>query len=154
MSTHPQYWQARTPLRVRVLGVLFVLLVLVMLGLLWMRWGHSVWVYSAIASGFFVFVIYALGQPAVIQTLVFDESSSEFSLLSDTQTNTLLAIHIVRVWQSAFAITLQIQVKHSNQIKHLTFWRGTLAAPSWRKLHIYLWRYQLQYQLADLKGAQ
>lgn len=83
--------------------------------------------------------------------LCFDELSSNFSLI-DTA-NKPIRIHILRVWQSPFAITMQIQIKQSYQIKQLTFWRGSLSASCWRKLHIYLWRYQLQYQLADLKGT-
>ena len=150
MNTHPQYWQARTSLRVRVLGMGFLILVLVMLGLLWLHWGQNIWLYSGVVSSVLVCTVYALGvkHTTALQRLAFDESSSEFSLLSDS--NTLVAIHILRVWQSAFAITIQVQIKHNSQIKQLTFWRGTLAASCWRKLQIHLWRYQLQYQFSDL----
>lgn len=151
MLHDPQYWQARTPRRVRVLGLLFVAMVLAMLGLLWHHWGQNLWLYSAIAGVIFALAIYLLRGSAP-QTLCFDALRGDFILLDNE--NTLTRIQIVRVWQSAFAITLQVHMTASYDIKQLTFWRGTLSASCWRRLHIYLWRYQLQYQLADLKGTE
>lgn len=152
MNNNSQCWQTRTPLRVRVLGLLFVFVVLVSLGLLWLHWEQNIWLYSGIACSVFALAVYGISQSRPPQKLFFDESSSEFSLLNGTNKKT--TIHIVRVWQSAFAITLQVQTTPHNEIKQLTFWRSTLSSSCWRKLHIHLWRYQLQYQLADSKGAR
>lgn len=152
MNNKAQYWQARTPLRVRVLGLFFVTLVLLLSGRLWSHWGHSIWFYSGVAAFLLVLAINTLWRcprHTNIYTLCFDTFSG-FSLLNNSS-DELIPIHITRVWQSLFSITLQVHIAHNNEKQQLTFWRNTLSVSCWRELHIYLWRYQLQYQFADLK---
>lgn len=91
----------------------------------------------------------------VLGVLSFSVHSSQFYLQSGENTATQ-RIYITRIWQSPFAITVQLQ--HQSTLTsprvQLTFWRHTLLASCWRKLQIYLGRYQLQYQFSDLKGEQ
>lgn len=154
MNNNAQYWQTRVPLRVRVLGLLFLFLVLVVLGVLWEHWGQDVWVYSGLAFGVFAVGVYSichLSSFTQIQTLFLD-AASEFSLINPA--GEPVAIRIKHIWGNAFSITLYVQIISTKETQRLTFWHAALAASSWRKLHIHLSRYQLQYQFADSKGAQ
>jgi len=146
MLNQAQHWQTRTPIRVRVLGLLFFVLLIAMLGLLWRNWGYSLWVYSPIG----VFLLLALtralwSQPRL--SLFFDENNG-FCFVDDNITE---SVSIAQFWYSPFAISLTVIVQGKTRL--LVFWRSALTPEAWRQLHLQLLRYQLQYQFADYKGA-
>lgn len=146
MKNIAQHWQARTPLRVSVLGLLFLLGVFSLLAVLWSRWGLSFWVYIPLAMAVLFLVIKAWWRLAE-DTLYFD-SVSEFSLRMPTG---VVPVRITHVWHSPIALTISVVSVSGLQKKQLVFWRVALASEAWRQLHIYILRYQLQYQFAELK---
>ncbi len=154
MDNNAQYWQARTPLHVHVLGLLFALSLGVLLAVLWSHWGLNFWLYGVLVLGLLTYGVKALVPRFAHHShvaLCFD-SVNQFSLLDALDEP--MPVRILRAWHSPFAITLQLQLTDSHEKKQLIFWRSTLSVSGWRALAIYVLRYQLQYQFADLKGAQ
>lgn len=149
MKNNAQHWQARIPLRVRVLGLFFVLAMFLYLGVLWSRWQLSLLVYVLLVLGV-LFLVKKAWWLSTSNTLCFD-AVNEFSLLTS---NGFVSVYITHVWQSPIALSVQLTTKDDLQKKQLVFWRVGLTSSAWRQLHIYLLRYQLQYQFADLKGAR
>ena len=154
MDNNAQYWQARTPLHVHVLGLLFALSLSALLGVLWLHWGLAFGLYALLFFGIGVLTyrLRLFESRAVAHDALCFDSINEFSVLDALDEP--IPVHILRAWHSPFAITLQLQLTTSHEKKQLIFWRSTLSISSWRALHIYVLRYQLQYQSADLKGAQ
>lgn len=141
-----QHWQTRTPMRVRVLGLIFIGLAMasiakllcqyeapslswILLGLLFLFSAHSVWFQQQ-----WCFVLLA---------------NQTFGV---RHANTFHAISITRFWANAWVITVQFTL--GQQQSTAVFWRWALSSEEWRQLHIYLWRNQLQYQYASQKGTR
>lgn len=149
MKNNAQHWQARTPLRVQVLGLLFLLAIFSILSLLWSRWHLSLLIFTPLVLGF-LFLIRKKWPHSTPTTLYFD-SINEFSLLTS---DGVVRVHITHIWHSPIALTVHVVSDGDLQKKQLVFWRVGLSSSAWRQLHIYVLRYQLQYQFADMKGAR
>lgn len=148
MNNKAQHWQTRTPLRVRVLGLLFFTTVLVVLGVLWFHWELFLGWYLATAVMLWLLLLLDLcGSP--IKKLYFDDQLG-FALLDSTG---LVGVHIVHMWQSPINVAV-LCVDAQNKKQRLVFWRAALSSKAWRQLHIYLLHYQLQHQFTERKGAR
>lgn len=143
MIPQTQHWHTRTPLRVKVLGLLFFSVVLGMLGLLAGQW-------SALAVSVMAFGLLVLGvggyfyrlRPAQAMTC---DQNSQFVLLKPHPQ----PVQVRQIWQSAWAVCLLVH--EQNQPQHtycLVFWRHAHCLTAWRYLHIHVLRYQLQHSSA------
>lgn len=148
MDNNAQHWHTRTPLRVRVLGLLFFTAVFVVLGVLWSNWGLFLGWYLGLSSVIGLLLILGLHQTTT-DSLYFDDRLG-FALLGSAG---LVSVRIVHIWHSPLSLTV-LCINAQNKKQQLVFWRGAFSTHAWRRLHIYLLHYQLQYQFADFKGAQ
>lgn len=144
MKNIAQHWQTRTPLRVSVLGLLFLLVVFSLIGVLWTRWNLSIWVYVPLVLLVLLLVIKVWW--SLTTDILYFDSVNEFSLLTS---NGVVPVRITHVWHSPVALTVNVINDSDLQKKQLVFWRLSLASEAWRQLHIYILRYQLQYQFAE-----
>lgn len=148
MIPQTQHWQTRTPLRVQVLGLLFLVLLLSMLGLLSQQWQLSLSLYLGVS----LFVVGALTYQSLTQAihaLGCNQQSQFFLLTARPQ-----PVHITQIWQSAWAVCVQVQVLDSPGLKyHCVIWRSAHSLTAWRHLHIHLLRYQLQHSGSATAGT-
>ena len=147
MNNNAQHWQTRMPLRVYVLGLLFLLIVFLLLGVLWSRWELTLWVYVPVVLALLLLIIKAWWH--IPNEVLYFDPADEFFLLASNDVKT--PIRITHVWYSPLALSIHVISRNDQQRKQLVFWRMVLAPTAWRQLHIYLLRYQLQYQFADPK---
>lgn len=140
MVPRTQHFITRTPLRVRVLGLLFLLLVLGVLGLLSQQWHVSFALYLGISLIVVAAYLYqSLAQP--IYFLSCNHQSQFYFTHPHPQ-----PVHITHVWQSAWAVCLRLH--HNDQPQRtqvVVFWRSAQSVTAWRHLHIHVLRYQLQH---------
>lgn len=153
MNNNPQYWQARTPIRVEVLGLLLLLMVIVLLGMVWLHWGLIFWHYAALIACVCILIItsWLRQRHKSPQVLCFDAVQG-FGVLNTT-TKSFMPVRIIRLWQNELVTCVQVVTSNNQKKQQLIFWRGAQSVQDWRTLQLYLLRYQLLYQMADPKGA-
>ncbi|GGE61119.1 hypothetical protein ACBP93_09005 [Paenalcaligenes hominis] len=148
MVPRTQHFTTRTPLRVRVLGLLFLVLVLGVLGLLSQQWHVSL----ALYLGFSFFVVVAYLYQSQTQ-LVYSLSCNQHSQFYFTHPYSR-PVHITHVWQSSWAVCLRLrQHDQPQRTQVMVFWRSAQSVTAWRYLHIHVLRYQLQHNDPSIEST-
>lgn len=141
-----QHWQTRTPMRVRVLGLIFIGLALICLAILLNQYDAPRLSWLLLGSLFVLSAYSLLFQKQWCFVLLPNQA---FGVRHE---NTLHTISITRCWTNAWVNTVQFEL--NQQQSTAVFWRWALSSEEWRQLHIYLLRNQLQYQYASQKGTR
>ncbi len=150
MNPQTQHWTTRTPLRVKVLGLLFFIPVLGMLGLLTRQWGLA-WPYVLGVQALLMVGLWwgYYRHHQTLQHLGCDDQSHFFLLAPHPQ-----PVQLTQLWQSAWAVCLHVQALDCPQRTYrLVLWRQAHSLTAWRYLHIHVLRYQLQHSGFSAAGT-
>lgn len=142
-----QHWHTRIPTRVCLLGLFFIGMALMCMGVLLYQYQAPSWSWLLLGLLFFLSAYRFFHQPT--QWRIELQADTTFGL---RLANTLYPLVVTQCWINPWAVAIQFESAPQNSIA--IFWRWGLSVEQWRQLHIYLLRYQLQYQYVSQKGTR